>query len=397
MSDVRKICVVTGTRAEYGLLRWLLEKIDVSPSTELQLVVTGSHLELEFGETFRDIESDGFTIAKKVSLELTNDTTIGIAQSLSLAIQGMAEAFLDLNPDLLVVLGDRYEILGAAQAAMVLNIPIAHIHGGERTEGAIDEAIRHAVTKLSHLHFASCDEYRKRIIQLGEDPQRVWNTGSVALDNFEKLKLMSRQELLQIMELSDRKQLILCTMHSETLQTLGGQQFIRPLLNALSNFPEANIIFTLGNADAGGYQINEAIKNYSNDHPDNTRVATSLGQVRYISALKAADIVVGNSSSGIVEAPSAGTVVVNIGERQRGRLRSSNIIDVPNNELEIRTAIDKGLSPEMQSSAKRVQSPFGQPGASEKIFEVLANYNLEGILHKRFFDVSGLDTQIGAN
>ena len=397
MSDVRKICVVTGTRAEYGLLRWLLEKIDVSPSTELQLVVTGSHLELEFGETFRDIESDGFTITKKVSLELTNDTTIGIAQSLSLAIRGMAEAFLDLNPDLLVVLGDRYEILGAAQAAMVLNIPIAHIHGGERTEGAIDEAIRHAVTKLSHLHFASCDEYRNRIIQLGEDPQRVWNTGSVALDNFEKLKLMSRQELLQTMELSDRQQLILCTMHSETLQSLSAQQFIRPLLNALSNFPEANIIFTLGNADAGGHQINEVIKNYSDNHPENTRVATSLGQVRYISALKAADIVVGNSSSGIVEAPSAGTVVVNIGERQRGRLRSSNIIDVPNNELEIRTAIDKGLSPEMQSSAKRVQSPFGQPGASEKIFEVLANYNLERILHKRFFDVSGLDTQIGAN
>ena len=213
MSDVRKICVVTGTRAEYGLLRWLLEKIDASPNTELQLVVTGSHLEAEFGETL-----DGFNIAKKVPLELTNNSPNGVANSLSLAVSGMAEAFSQLSPDLIVLLGDRYEILGAAQSAMLLNIPIAHIHGGERTEGAIDEAIRHAVTKLSHLHFASCEEYKNRIIQLGENPRRVWNTGAIALDNFEKLRLYTRQELLKTMDLTDRRHLILCTMHAETLQ-----------------------------------------------------------------------------------------------------------------------------------------------------------------------------------
>ena len=396
MSDVRKICVVTGTRAEYGLLRWLLEKIDASPNTELQLVVTGSHLEPEFGETFREIELDGFNIAKKVPLELTNNSPNGVANSLSLAVSGMAEAFSQLSPDLIVLLDDRYEILGAAQSAMLLNIPIAHIHGGERTEGAIDEAIRHAVTKLSHLHFASCEEYKNRIIQLGENPRRVWNTGAIALDNFEKLRLYTRQELLKTMDLTDRRHLILCTMHAETLQKFSAFQFISPLLSALSEMQDANIIFTLGNADAGGKQINEAITSFANNNRTNTRVETSLGQVRYISALKAADIVVGNSSSGIVEAPSAGTVVVNIGDRQRGRLRSNNIIDVLNTQSEILSAIEKGLSTEMQNLAKHVLSPFGTPGASGRIFEVIKNFDLREILKKQFFDLPNSDQNIGA-
>jgi UDP-hydrolysing UDP-N-acetyl-D-glucosamine 2-epimerase len=396
MSNARKICVVTGTRAEYGLLRWLLEDIDTSPNTELQLVVTGSHLEPEFGETFQEIELDGFTISRTVPLELTNDSTLGVARSLALAVRGMAETFSDLSPDLLVVLGDRYEILGAAQAAMLLNIPIAHIHGGERTEGAIDEAIRHAVTKLSHLHFASCEEYAKRIIQLGENPLRVWNTGSIALDNFEKLNLLSRPELLATLDLEERTHLVLSTMHSETLQDVTPDQFISPLLGALSDLQDANIIFTLGNADAGGKQINDAIKQFAAQHQVCTRVVTSLGQTRYISALKSADIVVGNSSSGIVEAPSAGTVVINIGDRQRGRLRSSNIIDIPNTESEIRKALEKGLSSEIQTLALRVRSPFGLPGASKKIFDVIANYDLRGILQKEFFDLNSKNLNQGA-
>jgi UDP-hydrolysing UDP-N-acetyl-D-glucosamine 2-epimerase len=396
MGSARKICVVTGTRAEYGLLRWLLEKIDTSPDTELQLVVTGSHLEAEFGETFRDIELDGFVISKKVPLELTNDSSIGVAQSLAMAVIGLSEAFSNLKPDLLVVLGDRYEILGAAQAAMLLNIPIAHIHGGERTEGAIDEAIRHAVTKLSHLHFASCEEYEKRIIQLGENPLRVWNTGSIALDNFEKLDLVTREDLLAVLNLEERRYLILCTMHSETLQGTSTDQFIAPVLKALSELQDTNIIFTLGNADAGGKQINDAIKKFASEYPASMRVVTSLGQVRYLSALKASDIVLGNSSSGIVEAPSAGTVVVNIGDRQRGRLRSKNIIDVSNTDSEIRSALKKGLSDEMQNEASHVHSPFGKPGASEKIFDVIAHYELEGILHKEFFDLNDKNLNEGA-
>jgi UDP-hydrolysing UDP-N-acetyl-D-glucosamine 2-epimerase len=386
--NVRKICVVTGTRAEYGLLRWLLEEINVSSNTELQLVVTGSHLEPEFGETFRDIELDGFTISRKVPLELTNDSPLGVAHSLALAVIGMAETFSELSPDLLVVLGDRYEILAAAQAAMLLNVPIAHIHGGERTEGAIDEAIRHAVTKLSHLHFASCEEYEKRIIQLGENPLRVWNTGSIALDNFEKLNLITRSELLDTLNMEERRYLVLCTLHPETLQEISPDQFISPLLSVLSELEEANIIFTLGNADAGGKQINDAIKQFVTQHPNNTRVVISLGQVRYISALKSADLVVGNSSSGIVEAPSAGTVVINIGDRQRGRVRSNNIIDVSNTESEIRVALEKGLSVEVQNQAARVISPFGLPGASKKIFDVIANHDLDGILNKVFFDLN---------
>ena len=279
---------------------------------------------------------------------------------------------------------------------MLLNIPIAHIHGGERTEGAIDEAIRHAVTKLSHLHFASCEEYKNRIIQLGENPRRVWNTGAIALDNFEKLRLYTRQELLKTMDLTDRRHLILCTMHAETLQKFSAFQFISPLLSALSEMQDANIIFTLGNADAGGKQINEAITSFANNNRTNTRVETSLGQVRYISALKAADIVVGNSSSGIVEAPSAGTVVVNIGDRQRGRLRSNNIIDVLNIQSEILSAIEKGLSTEMQNLAKHVLSPFGTPGASGRIFEVIKNFDLREILKKQFFDLPNSVQNIGA-
>ena len=397
MREKRVICVVTGTRAEYGLLRCLLQMLEKSENAELRIVVTGSHLEPYFGNTYKMIVEDGFTITRKVPLALLSDSPLNVATALSTAVQGLAEAFESIKPDLLVVLGDRYEILGAAQAAMILQIPIAHIHGGERTEGAIDEAIRHALTKMSHLHFASCSEYRTRIIQLGENPKYVWDTGSIALDNFENLQNISKSEILLSLKLQEQQHLILCTMHPETLLKMRANEFISPLLEALSGITNANIIFTLGNADAEGKEINEAIQKFSRMNPSNTRVEPSLGQTRYLNALKAANLMVGNSSSGIVEASSAGTMVVNIGNRQKGRIRSENVLDVANSKSEIQKAIELGLTMEKQEMAKMVVSPFGKPGASKKIYDVITQIDIEGILQKRFHDIHLAKSRLGSN
>jgi GDP/UDP-N,N'-diacetylbacillosamine 2-epimerase (hydrolysing) len=387
MPKKRVICVVTGTRAEYGLLKNLLRMLDKSENVELKIVATGSHLEPYFGETYKMIIEDGFIISKQVPLALVDDSPLSITASLSTAVSELAKAFESIKPDLMVMLGDRYEILGAAQAALILQIPIAHIHGGEQTEGAIDEAIRHSLTKMSHLHFASCSEYRNRIIQLGENPRYVWNTGSIALDNFKNLKKISRNEILKSLNLEEREYLILCTMHPETLLKINANDFVSPLLQSLSEIPDANFIFTLGNADAGGREINEAIRKFATLNPSNARVESSLGQTKYLNALKAANLVVGNSSSGIVEASSAGTVVVNIGDRQKGRIRSANIIDVPNSKSKIQNAIELGLSREMQDLATTIVSPYGKPGASKKIYDVITQFSLVGILQKSFYDI----------
>jgi GDP/UDP-N,N'-diacetylbacillosamine 2-epimerase (hydrolysing) len=397
MLKKRVICVVTGTRAEYGLLKNLMRMLEKSENAELKIVATGSHLEPYFGDTYKMIIEDGFMITKQVPLALVSDSPLSIAASLSTAVSELAKAFESIKPDLLVILGDRYEILGAAQAALILQIPMAHIHGGERTEGAIDEAIRHSLTKMSHLHFASCSEYRTRIIQLGENPKYVWNTGSIALDNFKNLNDISRTELLKSLNLREREHLILCTMHPETLLKISANDFISPLLQSLLEIPDANFIFTLGNADADGREINKAIQKFAKLNPSNTRVESSLGQTRYLNALKAANLVVGNSSSGIVEASSAGTVVVNIGDRQKGRIRSVNIIDVANSKSKIQNAIELGLSREMQELAKTTVSPYGKPGASKKIYDVITQIDLVGILRKNFYDIHVPKIKIGSD
>jgi UDP-N-acetylglucosamine 2-epimerase (non-hydrolysing)/GDP/UDP-N,N'-diacetylbacillosamine 2-epimerase (hydrolysing) len=316
----RKICIVTGTRAEYGLLYWLMKEIQGDPDLELQTIATGMHLSPEFGLTYKKIEEDGFTINEKVEMLLSSDTPVGIAKSVGLGVIGFADALARQKPDIMVVLGDRFEILAAAQAAMIARIPIAHIHGGETTEGAIDEAIRHAVTKMAHFHFTAAEPYRRRIVQLGEAPERVMNYGAPGLDNIKKLKLLNRAAFEKAIKFSLGKMSFLVTYHPVTLSAANPDQSFKELTNALDQFPEAKIIFTKANADTAGRIINYNIEKYVKQNPQRAKVFTSMGQLLYLSAIKNMDIVIGNSSSGITEAPSFCKPTVNIGQRQRGRL-----------------------------------------------------------------------------
>ena len=388
MTTRRKICIVTGTRAEYGLLYWLMKEMGADPDLQLQLIATGMHLSPEFGLTYQQIEADGFTIDAKVEMLLSSDSPVGIAKSMGLAVIGFADALDRLKPDILVALGDRFEILAAAQAAMVARIPIAHIHGGEATEGVIDEAIRHAVSKMSHLHFTAAEPYRKRVIQLGEAPERVFNTGAVGLDNLTQLNLLNRAELEKALDFKlSPAPVILCTYHPVTLSEDGAGYVLGELLKALDRLPSARVIFTKGNADTGGRVINQMIDDYALKNPERVAAFLSLGQLRYLSLLREVDVVLGNSSSGIVEAPTACTPTVNIGDRQRGRLKAPSIIDCDESADSILIAIEKALSPEFQKVAAKGETYFGEAGASKRIKQVLKEASLEGILLKRFHDL----------
>lgn len=388
MTTKRKICIVTGTRAEYGLLYWLMKEIGADPDLQLQLIATGMHLSPEFGLTYQQIEADGFTIDAKVEMLLSSDSPVGIAKSMGLGVIGFADALDRLKPDILVVLGDRFEILAATQAAMVARIPIAHIHGGEATEGLIDEAIRHAVTKMSHLHFTAAEPYRKRVIQLGEAPGRVFNTGAVGLDNLIQLNLLSRAELEKALDFKlNSAPVILCTYHPVTLSESDAGYVLGELFKALDRLPSAKVVFTKGNADMGGRVINQMIDDYALKNPERVAAFVSLGQVRYLSLLREADVVLGNSSSGIVEAPTARIPTVNIGDRQRGRLKAPSIIDCDESVDSILIAIEKALSPEFQKIAAKGETYFGKDGASRRIKQILKEISLEGILLKHFHDL----------
>ncbi len=383
----RKIAVVSGTRADYGLLYWLLRELQDDPGIDLQMLVTGMHLSPEFGSTYRVIEEDGFPIAARVEMLLSSDTPVGITKSLGLATLGFADALARLQPDILVVLGDRYEILAAAQAAMVARIPIAHIHGGESTEGAIDEAIRHAVTKMAHMHFAAAEPYRQRIIQLGEHPGRVYNFGAPGLDNFNRLSLISRQELSESLGFDLSGPFFLVTYHPATLDHRGPRAATQSLLDALDRFPAVKILFTKSNSDTDGRIIGRMIDAYVAAHPERAIASTSLGQTRYLSALTHASVVIGNSSSGIIEAPVARTPTVNIGSRQRGRLRAESILDCDESPEAISQAIALAISPGFQAIVSRAQSPYGDGKASPGIKAVLATINLQDLLLKYFHDL----------
>jgi UDP-N-acetylglucosamine 2-epimerase (non-hydrolysing) len=334
----RKICVVTGTRAEYGLLSNLMKTIQQSTNFELQLIVTGMHLSSEFGLTYKQIVADGFVINEKVEMLLSSDTSTGVAKSIGLATIGFTDSFDRLKPDLLIILGDRFEMLAAAQTALVMQIPIAHIHGGECTFGAYDDAIRHSITKMATWHFTSTELHRKRVIQLGEHPDRVWNVGAIGIENILNLPLMTKEELYANLQLNMDKPMFLITYHPETnLQTNG----IYPLLKALDSYQHVNLVFTKANADNGGRQINEVLEEYTLNH-DNAYLFDSLGQLRYLSAVKEATVVVGNSSSGLIEVPYLQTPTVNCGERQAGREKPSSVFDctleVPSIEYAIKNA-----------------------------------------------------------
>lgn len=384
---MRRICVVTGTRADYGLLYWLLYELRASPDIDLQLIVTGMHLSPEFGNTWRVIEADGFSITAKVEMLLSGDSPIAVAKSIGLATIGFADQFDRLQPQILVLLGDRYEILAAAQAAMVARIPIAHIHGGEATEGLIDEAIRHSLTKIAHLHFASTEQHRARIIQMGEAPERVFNVGATGLDNIRRLKLLDRAELGARLGIELRSPLISFTYHPVTLSAQDPIEPMTQLLQALNEFSSGTVIFSKSNSDTNGRVINQAIDSYVAGRSHNSRAFASLGQQLYLSLLANADLILGNSSSGIIEAPAIGTPTVNVGDRQLGRVRSPSVIDCVERTPDIISAVKRALSLEFRDLAALRQSPFGSGYAAERICEVLKNFSLDGILKKRFYDI----------
>jgi GDP/UDP-N,N'-diacetylbacillosamine 2-epimerase (hydrolysing) len=380
-----KICVVTGTRAEYGLLYWLMKELEKNDFFELQIIATGMHLSPEFGLTYKEIEKD-FKIDKKIEMLLSSDTAIGISKSMGLAQISFTEAYEDLKPDIILVLGDRYEIFSAVSAAMIARIPIAHLHGGEATEGLIDEAIRHSITKMSHIHFTATEEYKNRVIQLGEQPNRVFNVGGIGIENIKRLKLLTKEEFEKSINFKLNIRNILVTFHPVTLETSTAKKQFQELLNAIDELKDTNIIFTKANSDTDGRIINQMIDEYVIENK-NCVAFSSLGQLRYLSALQYVDAMVGNSSSGISEAPSFKIATINIGDRQKGRIKATSVIDCKPNKKEIKDSIAKIYSDEFKSIIKDSINPYGEGGATEKIEKILKNTDLKNIQKKEFYDI----------
>ena len=385
---MKKICVVTGTRAEYGLLYWLLKEIEADKELQLQVIVTGMHLSPEFGLTYKEIEKE-FKINKKIEMLLSSDTSVGISKSMGLAQISFAESYDELKPDIVIVLGDRYEIFSATSAAMIARIPIAHIHGGEKTEGAFDESIRHSITKMSHLHFTATEEYKNRVIQLGEHPSRVFNVGGMGIENIKRLKLLSKDEFEKSIEFKLNIKNILVTFHPVTLENSTAKEQFQQLLDAIDELEDTNIIFTKANSDTDGRVINQMIDEYVTKNSHKSIVFTSLGQLRYLSALQYVDAVVGNSSSGLAEAPSFKIGTINIGDRQKGRIKASSVIDCEPNKDSILKSFEKLYSKEFQETLKTTINPYGDGCASKKIVEILKSVDLKNILKKSFYDLRG--------
>ena len=382
----RKICVVTGTRAEYGLLRWLMEYIRETLGLELQIIATGMHLSPEFGLTYREIENDGFSIDSKVEILLSSDTPAGLAKSMGLGLICFGDALQQLQPDIMLVLGDRFELFSAVAAAMVARIPVAHLHGGESSEGAFDEAIRHSITKMSHLHFVAAEEYRKRVIQLGEHPDRVFLVGGLGIDNIKKLDLLDRSELETALEFKLGLKNLLITFHPVTLENESSAMQMTELLAALEKLKDTHLIFTMPNADTDSRILIGMIDQFVVKHPG-ARSYTSLGQLKYLSCIRHVDGVVGNSSSGLLEVPSFAKGTINIGDRQRGRLKTKSVIDCDPEQKSIAAALRKLYSKEFLLELETVQNPYGEGGASKKIVKILQDYSLESILKKPFHNL----------
>lgn len=386
---MRKVCVVTATRAEYGLLKCLLEDIRNDPELELQIISTGTHLSPEFGYTNQQIIDDGFCINKKIEILLSSDTPIGVSKSMGLAQISFAEAFNELQPDIIVVLGDRYELLPIVSTANIARIPVAHLSGGELTEGAIDELIRHAITKLSQLHFTAMEEYTQRVIQMGECPTRVFTVGEVGLDNLFRMKLLSREELETAINHKLNKRNLLFTYHPETTQTIAELKVdFQQILSAIDLLEDTLVIFTKANADVGGRLINKMIDDYVTAHADKAIAFTSLGQLRYLSALQYVDAVIGNSSSGIVEAPSFKVASINLGNRQKGRVRAKSTIDINSNADELISALKKIETKEFKSILEKVTNPYGNGDSSGKIINILKKIDLQTLGTKKFHDIT---------
>ncbi|ARZ02568.1 UDP-N-acetylglucosamine 2-epimerase [Yersinia ruckeri] len=382
---IKKVAVFTGTRAEYGLLYWLLKDIQSDSQLKLQLLVSGMHLSPEFGLTWQQIADDGFIIDEKIEILLSSDTAVGTAKSMGLGVLGFADALSRLKPDLLVLLGDRFEALAAAQTAMILRIPVLHLHGGEITEGAYDDAIRHAITKLSYLHGTSTEEYRQRVIQLGEAPSRVENVGAIGLDHLRRGTFMTVLELASSLNFPLQKPYVVVTYHPVTLGNESPEASFQALLDALDSFPEHQVILTWPNADDGGRKIIPMLENYASQHASRVLAIPSLGQVRYLSAVKHAAAVIGNSSSGIIEAPAFDVPTVNIGERQKGRLAAKSVLNCPAESKTIVKTIQKALAREYKTEGEVIYNPYGQGNASARIIKMIKS--LEFVPAKIFYDI----------
>ncbi|WP_107691963.1 UDP-N-acetylglucosamine 2-epimerase [Campylobacter concisus] len=383
---MRKICVVTSTRAEYGLLYWLLKEIEADSELELQLIVTGMHLSPEFGLTYKEIEKE-FKIDKKIEILGSSHSKLDICTEMAKVYEKFAPAFSELKPDVLVLLGDRYEIFGVAGVASIMQIPIAHIHGGETTQGAFDEAFRHSITKMSHIHFAATREYANRIIQLGEEPSRVFNVGGPGIENIKKLNLLNKDEFEKSINFKLAKKNILITFHPATLENGSAKNQFSELLKAIDELKDTNFIFTKANSDTDGDVINKMIDGYVNQNSQKAVAFASLGQLRYLSAIRFVDIVLGNSSSGLSEAPSFKKATINIGDRQKGRARASSVIDVRPVKEEILAAITKAYSKEFEQILQNTINPYDSGSPSKKMLKILKEIELDDILKKKFYDI----------
>ncbi|WP_394968287.1 UDP-N-acetylglucosamine 2-epimerase [uncultured Helicobacter sp.] len=384
---MRKICIITGTRAEWGLLAPLAHKIHNDQNLELQIIATGMHLSTEFGLTYRDIT---LPINKKCEILLSSDTPIGLCKAMGLAQISICEAYEELKPDIIVVLGDRYEIFACVASAMICRIPIAHLHGGETTEGVIDEAIRHSITKMSHLHFVATELYRKRVIQLGENPSRVFNVGGFGVDAITSIKLLDKPSLESALNFALREKNFLITFHPVTLENATAQAQFKELLNALEilnkTYTSIGFIFTKANADTNGRIINDMIDEFVQLHT-NAIAFISMGQLRYLSTMNFVNAVIGNSSSGLGEAPSFKIATINIGDRQKGRIKANSVIDCEPKSDEIIKSCEYAMSKEFQVILQNVKNPYGDGGASDKTYKILKTYPLEGFLKKSFYDI----------
>lgn len=384
---MRKICVITGSRAEYGLLSGLMKAIHEDADLRLQIIATNMHLSSEFGLTYREIEKDGFTIDKRVEMLLSSDTPNATAKSVGLGTIGFADAYEDLKPDMIVVLGDRYEILAAVSTALFYKIPVAHLHGGEITEGAYDDCIRHAITKMSHLHFTSTEEYRNRVIQLGEHPERVFNVGAIGIENIKRVPLMSKRELEESLGFEMGSKCLLVTYHPVTLENSTAEEQSQNLLNSLDQYKDYRIIFTMPNSDTNGRIIMQEIENYVEKNKERAVAFKSLGLKRYLSALQYVSAVVGNSSSGIIEVPSFGIPTLNIGDRQKGRIAAESVVHCGTTFDDINQGLQIALSELQMRVSQTCINPYGKEDTTNTIVRIIKDYPMDGLIQKSFYNL----------
>ncbi|MBE8722047.1 UDP-N-acetylglucosamine 2-epimerase [Sphingobacterium pedocola] len=384
---MKKICIVTATRAEYGLLKPLMTLIEKSDQFTLQVLATGAHLSPEFGLTYKFIEQDGFIINEKVEMLVSSDTSNAIVKSMGLGMIGYADAFSRLNPDAVIILGDRYEMLSVASVASIFTIPIFHLHGGEITEGAYDDAIRHAISKLSHLHFTSTEEYRQRVIQMGEQPDRVFNVGAIGLDNIYNVPLLTKEDLEQSLGIRFKKYNYQVTFHPETLGGKSAKEQFEILLRAISQQKDSYFVFTKANADTDGRIINQLIDDFVSKNPETSAAYSSLGSIRFLSLVKICNAIVGNSSSGIIEAPSLNTATINIGDRQKGRTQAGSVINCAVEEEMIIDSFQRAKESLFQDTVAKIENPYGTGGTAARIMHALSSLDFNQLKTKKFYNI----------